>query len=167
MPTYAVGQRLTAATLEDLAGQTTTKPIGRIYETASQNLADATAVAITFTLEDFDTHSFHSTSSNTSRVTPTVAGYYRFRGTVAFGAQATPVFSDAWIRKNGATDLPGAGRAAGQTSAFCVAAEAIVSMNGSTDYIELIGRQDSAGLDTTNTTSPFVSCLEWEYVRSN
>jgi hypothetical protein len=122
-------------------------------------------VAITFSAEDYDTHSFHSTSSNTARVTPTIAGYYEFKGTVFFGAQTTPVISDANIRFNGTTNLAAADRKVPTTSAFSLSCTVQIAMNGTTDYIELMGRQDSSGNTTTNQSSQFSSTLEWRFIR--
>lgn len=142
------------------------KPIGRITRPSpAAGLADNTFVAIAFTSEDFDTHGFHSTSVNTTRITPNIPGYYRFWGSAMFSAQSTPVFSDWCFRKNGTDSLPGGGRMPGQTSAFGGVAFATIDFNGTTDYMEFVMRQDSAGGDDTNTTSPFIPVVEWEFVR--
>ena len=124
-----------------------------------------TAVAITFTTEDIDTHGFHDNVTNNSRVTPTVAGIYTVRGAVVFEALTTPVFTAVWIRKNGSTGLPPAARTPGGTSAGGIYTAALVTFNGTTDYVELIGQQDSAGADNTNVSSQYTSVLELVYER--
>lgn len=141
------------------------KPVGFISQATAQTMADATYTAITFTAEDFDTHNFHSTSSNTSRVTPTIAGYYRFTGAVTFEAQSTGVGLDVHFRKNGSTDVNGAVRIPGTTTIVSQQFTRMIAMNGSTDYVELMGRQDSAGTDNTQVSLPITSTLEWEYSR--
>lgn len=141
------------------------KPLVRLVQTAAQALADATQVAVTFTSEEIDTHGFHDSGTNTSRITPTVAGYYRFSGTAFFEAQSTPVVSDVNIRKNGATNIAPAGRYLGAGQTFALACTAIVSMNGTTDYVELVARQDSVGADNTNVSLQFSSVFECEYLR--
>lgn len=141
------------------------KPIGRATQSAAQALADATFVAITLTTEEYDTHGFHSTASNTSRVTPTVAGYYRFTGIVTFEAQATGVGLDVHFRLNGTQSITGAVRIPGTTTIVAQQLTVTVPMNGTTDYIELMGRQDSAGADNTMVNLPFACAVEWEYVR--
>lgn len=141
------------------------RPVGRLVASGTQALADNTDVAITFPAEEFDSHGFHSTSSNTSRVTPNVPGYYRFWGTVFFDILATPVTSETRFRKNGSSNLAPADRKPGQTIASSLSTTVMVDMNGTTDYIELIGKQDSAGADSTNQSSQFSSVLEWEKVR--
>lgn len=147
-----------------IANRTYDKPIGRISRTTAQALADNTFVAIQFATEDYDNKGYHSTSVNTTRVTPTQAGYYQFRGGGLFEAQTTPTFSDVVLRKNGTDLLPPGARMAGATSAHGTVTFATIDMNGSTDYIELVMRQDSAGADNTNATTPFIPVLEWEFV---
>ncbi|MEV0902885.1 hypothetical protein [Actinoplanes sp. NPDC049802] len=153
------------ARLDVLEARTTGKPIGRATQTVAQALPDATFTAITFTAEDYDTHGFHSTSTNTSRITPTVAGYYRFTGTVTWEGQTTGVGLDAHFRLNGTTSIAGAVRIPGTTTIAAQQLTVTVAMNGTTDYIELMGRQDSAGSDNTQVNPPLTSAVEWEYVR--
>lgn len=145
------------------------KPVGRLRQTVTQSgLTDATIFAVTFTTEDFDTHSYHSTSSNTSRVTPTKAGYYRTAGVLCFAGQSDYVGLDAMIRLNG-TALQGATRYGppGNNTTIALPVDAIVPINGSGDYFELAGRADRSGNTSTGTTfSSFLgSTLEWEYIR--
>lgn len=144
-------------------------PTGRIRQTAAQTgLVDATIFAVTFDVEDFDTHNFHSTSSNTSRVTPTVAGYYQVDGVVCAAAQSDYVALDAIIRTNGTTSQQGATRitpsAVSTTSAIPVSAK--VLMNGTTDYFEVTARFDRSGNGNSATAvSAFLgSTLEWTYI---
>jgi hypothetical protein len=149
-----------------IANRTFRKPIGRILRPSpAAGLVDNTYTAIAFTSEDYDTHGFHSTSVNPSRITPTIPGYYRFKGSAFFSAQSTPVHSDWHFRMNGISQLPGGGRMPGQTSAFGGVAFACMPFNGVHDYIEFIMRQDSAGGDDTNITSPFIPVVEWEFDR--
>ena len=141
------------------------KPIGRIVADSTQTMADDTQVAIAFAAADeIDTHGQHNPSSNNTRVTPNVAGYYRFTGTVFFIALTSGQTIDATFRKNGTTSLPASGRKQGATVQESVHTTVIVSMNGSTDYMELTGRQNSAGSSTTNQSLQFSSVMEWEYI---
>jgi hypothetical protein len=161
----AAGQIANEDDLAAIVDGSIEKPIGRLVASGTQTLTDNTQVAITFTAEDFDTHLFHSTSSNTSRVTPTVPGYYRFLGTVFYGTETTPVVADASIRFNGSTNLAHADRKVPTTVQFSLRCSALIAMNGTTDYIELMGRQDSSGNISTNQSLQFSSCLEWEFIR--
>jgi hypothetical protein len=163
--TVFAGDVIYASDLNAIYDATVGKPIGRATQSAAQALPDASFTAITLTSEEFDTHDFHSTTTNTSRVTPTVGGYYRFTGTVSFEATTTPVAVDVCIRKNGSSLVPGVTRNIGGTTILGQQVTSMVAMNGTTDYVELAGRQDSAGADNTQVNLPITSVLEWEFVR--
>jgi hypothetical protein len=151
------------------------KPIGRIVANSTQSLADNTITAIAFAgTDDIDTHAQHDPSSNNTRVTPNVAGYYKFKGTVMFASRDDYNDVNSWIRKNGGTNLAPAFRLPyatdsgnalfpGVISAPC---EATQSMNGTTDYIELVAQQNNAAnvSSNTNQSNQFSSTLEWEYL---
>lgn len=142
------------------------------YQTAVQALANATWVAITFTGEVVDTISGHSVSSNTSRYTPTTAGYYKCVGQVTT-AVSTAGDRVAQFRKNGSVvtsgsdgDAPYSGVPSmkGTGLSFGMAfAWATIKCNGSTDYIELYGQQNSGGsLNTaSDTNSRCFFIAEW------
>lgn len=63
----------------------------RCYNSADQTISNNTNTAITFDTEDTDTDGYHSTSSNTSRITiPTgFGGLYLIGGSVQFAANST------------------------------------------------------------------------------
>jgi hypothetical protein len=138
--------------------------VGRAKATSGQSLADATWTSIALADEDFDTGGYHSNVTNNTRVTPSVAGYYRFTGTGSFEAQTTPSGIDVAIRKNGSDFQGSPVRIPGTTTIAAQQVSVIVSMNGSTDYVELMMRQDSAGSDNTQINDPFRPTLEWEYI---
>ena len=164
--TYAVGQRLTAALLQELADYTVNRPIGRIVASGTQALADNTETAVQFSgTDDIDTDGQHNPSSNNTRITPNVAGYYEFEVVGFFQAQATPVVSNVSVRLNGSTFLAPAGRYPGSTQAFSFPSKVYQEMNGTTDYIELMMLQDSAGADNTNQSVQFSSVIQWQLLR--
>lgn len=163
--TFAAGQIVDEDDMAAIEAASTQKNIGRLVASGTQALADNTTVAITFSTEEFDTGGFHSTVTNNSRVTPTVAGYYRFHGAVWFEAQTTPVTSAAFFRMNGSAVLAPADRDTPGAAAQSRATTVLQPFNGSTDYIELCAVQDSAGADNTNQSNQFSSVMEWEYVR--
>lgn len=123
-----------------------TKPIGKFYRPytgsggTSQVVTNSTWTAVLFPNEAVDTINGHSTSTNTSRYTPNVAGWYKVSG-VVMGTATASIGVGAQIRKNN-TILDGAaytgilGSAAIAPGAFT---EAFVQLNGSTDYVELFG----------------------------
>lgn len=119
------------------------------YQITTQSLANMTWSVITFTAEAYDPWGFHSTSVNTSRITPVFAGTYKVLGQVAY-APNTAGDRAAQVRKNGLTvdsmpygpapALNGAGFASGVAMCF-----GTVSVNGTTDYLELYANQNSGG----------------------
>lgn len=146
-----------------VTGLSAASPYVHLYQssTGTQTIANTTPTAITFNAEVIDNPSgsgFHSTVSNTSRVTPTVAGRYFLMGGVCFPAAGTGSFN-AQFRKNGAVVLGAATYQDKQlyTSGFvALSAQCTATLvaNGTTDYFELFTNQNSGGNLTTfsNTT---------------
>lgn len=75
-----------------------------LYKAAVQSIPNATWTAVTFSDENWDTNSFHSTSTNTSRITipAGLAGKYQFNSRGYFDSNATGVRYVA-IYKNGSS----------------------------------------------------------------
>lgn len=111
---------------------------------SDQNISNATVTAITFSTEEFDTDAFHSTSTNTSRITiPTgKGGYYKVYGFQAFDTSSTGT-RQLYIYKNGSAYkyTQQQGIANGRTG---VLIEATISVAAG-DYLELFAYQDSGG----------------------
>jgi hypothetical protein len=142
------------------------KPIGRIVASGTTALADNTQVAVPFSAADvIDTHGQHDPTTNNTRVTPNVEGYYRFDGTAFIDGLSTGVSFDASFRLNGSTNLAPGGRQIGSAQVTSVSTTVIQSMNGSTDHVELMARQDSAGADATAQSVQFSSVIQWEFLR--
>ncbi len=141
-------------------------PIGRCVASGAQALADDTVVAITFTSEEFDSHNQHSTVTNPTRITPNVAGVYEFDGTVHFQAQASPVLTEVFWRISGGAALAPSGAFVGSTTQFTLSTKVYYEMNGTTDYMELCARQNSAGADNTTQVSQYSSAIQWRRVRA-
>jgi hypothetical protein len=161
----AAGDEITALDITTLEDYTIRKPVGFMQQAVGQSVPDATLTAITFTTETFDSHGYHDTAVNNSRVTPTLAGYYRFAGAYWSLAQTTPVNLDASIRQNGSSTTPGGIRQLGAATTNSMWAETILAMNGTTDYVELMGFQDSAGAVTSAVSARFTSFFCWEFIR--
>jgi hypothetical protein len=146
------------------------KPICRVVANATQSIPDNTATALTFLQEDIDTHGFHSTSANTSRITPTVAGIYRFYSNCIIGGRTDYASVETHIRINGSTNLAPSDRQGNEVNAvaFTVQAEAWVNMNGTTDYAEAIVTQDNTAnvAQVTNQSVNLSSVFMCEYMRS-
>lgn len=78
---FYAGQRLTAADLN--------YPLALLRQTTLQTLTTGTWTALTFTTEDIDSHSGHSTVSNTDRYVIQRSGNYWISGKSAYAANAT------------------------------------------------------------------------------
>lgn len=172
MPVYA-GSRGFAAAINAIAAGSTEKPLVRLVQQSAQSIASDTDTAITFgaSSEDIDTHGFHDTATNTSRITPTVAGYYRLTGSVFWANDTDLVSSYSSLGKNGTIIAPRSRMVLPSTATSsltrAIPVTAIQQANGSTDYFELFGRQLQAAAASlnTNTGGSFASVLECEFLR--
>lgn len=110
-----------------------------------QTIANNTATAITFNQEDYDTDSYHSTSSNTSRLTiPTgLGGAKLIIGYVEWSSNATG-YRALTLFKNGNTTIEQeiTPAASGVLTCQHVMAEAVLQQG---DYVELFVQQNSGG----------------------
>jgi hypothetical protein len=115
-----------------------------LTKSANQTISTATTTAITFDTELFDTDGFHSTATNTSRITiPTgKAGKYLLTGTVNHFSNGTG-FRQGGFRKNGSAE-----------AFYNINANTGDSTSGSiseildlavADYVEMVGYQNSGG----------------------
>jgi hypothetical protein len=160
-----------AADTTTIAALTTGKPLVRLVQQSAQSLANSTDAAILFGSgsEDIDTHNFHDVSTNTNRITPTVAGYYRLTGTVYFAASTAVTNYWANISKNGTIQAPRSRMVLPATASASLARSLTVSLmlpaNGTTDYFELIGQQTSGAALNTATGGGTASVLECEFLR--
>lgn len=155
----AAGDPILAADYAQIRRGTIDKLMCRVRQAATSSQAAGTPV--TFDTEDWDPFAFHSTSVNTSRITPSVAGYYRFTGQV-YMAGTTGALA-AWLRKNGATAIPSGQRDGGSPTSQVRSAEADAQVycNGTTDYVEIL--VDAAATVSTQVSSQFASYLECTY----
>lgn len=139
---WASGEKPTATKLNGVRASC------HVYQTSVQTLTTGVQAAITFTSEAYDPLGWHSISVNTARVIPSIAGTYFCMGMIAYAVNATGDRT-AHIKKNGAAidTLPYGGMPASNTSLSSGIAFAFgtVSMNGTTDYLELYGIQNSGG----------------------
>ncbi len=154
-----------------LANYTIYRPLVKLVAQSAQNLNSATLTAILFGAgsEDIDTHGFHDPVSNTSRITPNVPGYYRFSGTLWLSGAVTLQHFYAGVSKNGTLQNP-INRVkpnTATTAAQSAQTGLILPMNGSTDYVELIGNQTDSGaaVRATTTGAGTVCVFEAEFLR--
>ena len=111
-------------------------PAFAAYQSTGVALTAATWTKITFQTEEYDTNS----NFDTSRFTPTIAGYYQINGAWQFGTGGT--VTGCAIYKNGTIYKQGG--QTGGTAGYGGAVSSIVYFNGSSDYVELYGYASSA-----------------------
>lgn len=156
-----------------VTGLSVNRPYCHVYQssTGTQTLAASTPVAINFDAEVIDPSGFHSTVSNTSRITPTVAGRYLLIGGVVLNTSVSTT-EDYYIisqfRKNGAQVLGSSPyersdlRHSGFVVPMATTSGSMVA-NGTTDYFQLYGNTNwSGGINTfSNATDQhsFAICL--------
>jgi len=123
-------------------------PAFSYYQSSNQSLSNGTFTKLTFTTSEFDTTSGMFASS---RFTPTVAGYYQINGSIQISNAAYALTVN--VNKNGSEWKRGVwfGNVASVGNQATVSA--IVYCNGSTDYIEIYGFQNSGSSNNTNTGS--------------
>ena len=132
-----------------------------LYKGSNQTLTNNTTTLLTWDSEEFDTDGFHSTVTNTGRITiPSgKGGKYLFTWNVSYTANATQIRETA-LKKNGSTityqDFPvsSVNSETSMTASYIASAVA-------TDYFELFGYQNSGGdLDVRSTAArSFFSCV--------
>lgn len=167
----AAGDRIFYADNATIIAGTLQKPICKLTQTVAQSLTHNADTVLTFSTgsELYDTHNFHSETVNNSRITPTVAGYYRCTGLVFVDVISSISNIGAVIRLNGTVQTPRA-RIQPLATTFnkSVQVTTILQANGSSDYFELAGYQFDTGSVARNTAigGTFASCLEVEFLRS-
>ena len=169
----ATGDKTFASDVLTIIAGTLQKPLCRLRQvTAQTGVAHNTQTIVTFDTEDFDTHGAHSTSSNTGRITPQVAGYYRFSATVLFQNRTDWTLLLAFFRKNGATATAPAGRVAPSATSnltYAVSCTAIQPMDGVSDYMEVMCQASngaSASYNLGSAGGALVTTFECEFLRS-
>jgi hypothetical protein len=116
------------------------------YKSASaQSLSNDTSAAITFDAEEFDTDAYHSTASNTSRITiPSgKAGKYLFVATIEFDSNSSGNRA-IFFNKNGSLVTRGQRFAPSGSSVSNYTTSCILDL-AVADYIEVFAYQNSGG----------------------
>jgi hypothetical protein len=75
----------------------------RLFNSAAQTIANLTSTSLTYDSESFDTDAFHSTSSNTSRITIPAgkAGYYGISAAIQWEGSSSVGGRWIYLYKNG------------------------------------------------------------------
>ena len=143
-------------TFGDAGGANT--PYFEAYLNSNQSISSATYTKVQFNTETYDTASDYDNSSN-YRYTPTTAGkYYVYTRVQVDALSASHLKSSAVeIRKNGSTYFKNFNsQADNQAQEMNLSAHGIVTMNGSSDYLEVFGYvQDESGSPRFQSTSSY------------
>lgn len=125
------------------------KPQAQLYQSASQSIASGAFTAITFDQTLVDTYGGHSNTTNNSRYTAQVAGWYSVSGGIGYLTNATGA-RGAVIYKNGAalTQATGSITAASSVLHVAMAGEFLIQLAVG-DYVELYAFQSSGGALST------------------
>jgi hypothetical protein len=119
---------------------TAAAPAFSAYMSATQTISTSTWTKVIFNTEYFDTNSNYDPTTN-YRFTPTVAGYYQVNLVLAMADTVSGSSTEySAIYKNGAVYSQTRSRD-GVGQPVNVSQSIIISMNGTTDYIEIYAQQ--------------------------
>jgi len=111
-----------------------------------QVISNNTSTKVILNAELFDTSNSFNTS--TYRFTPNVAGYYQISGLVeAYAAGNNFTNSEVYLYKNGSIYVRGTNVLSATPETY-IAVNALVYMNGTTDYLELYARANASNTIT-------------------
>ena len=131
----------------NLTGIPIIPPLFRVIRSDYQVLANNTDTVISFDNDSsgssFDTNNFYNTS--TYRFTPTIAGYYQLTAQLEFSLNSGNNLFGVMIFKNGAEALRVRRWNDGRNSNVNINVTGIVAFNGSSDYAQAYGWQNSGG----------------------
>jgi hypothetical protein len=140
-----------------------TTPSFSAVQTATQSIPTGVWTAVTFDTEDRDTHSGHSTVTNTSRYTIPVSGWYQVSGRVAFNNSSTSGSRGARIHKNG-NIVTGAATIVGASTLPTVPQVDRKMALVAGDYIEIVAGQNSGSSISTINAFESASTFEVTYL---
>lgn len=127
-----------------------TGPAFSAYTNVSQSIPNASFTKLQANTEEFDTNSNYDNATN-YRFLPTVAGYYYINGLYAPSAAVVGLNTCA-IYKNGSLFKYGSSSPNSNVS-LSSNVSALISFNGSSDYVELWVFQNSGGALGTGSTA--------------
>lgn len=124
-------------------------PAASFLQASPQSIANVTDTAITWPAPGYDNYSGYSAGTPT-RYTAQVPGYYQVLGAVSWAVNATGNRL-AEIHLNGVAISQGAVPTTSTVNnATAAVGSGLILMNGTTDYVELFGFQNSGGSLNTN-----------------
>jgi hypothetical protein len=151
--TFTSGSVLTAAELNQFNNVTF------LSGTNAQLIANGVITDVTFGAgtEVLDVSNWHSTTTNTARITPTIAGYYLCSAFSVWNRVGAAARFSEFIFKNGVTYIAEGTILGGDYPG--VVAQNIVYLNGTTDYVTHAVYQTTGGNTNLNRQDFFVALL--------
>lgn len=133
----------------------------RAYRSGTQSLTLNTHTKIALTSESYDYDGTFDSATN-YRHTPTVAGKYLYVGVIFFASPADQgqVIAEFYLNGSGATQ---ATAAPSGTNGIVVTVVDILTMDGSTDYVELYGYRTNTG-NIGSASGPYYASLSASYI---
>lgn len=116
-------------------------PVFSAYLSTSQSIANNTITKVQINTKEFDTASCFDTT--TYRFTPNVAGYYQINVGGTFSGTAATAAVVMYIYKNGSAFKSVYSTYNNQSGTGGAVVSSIVSMNGTTDYVEFYTYQQT------------------------
>jgi hypothetical protein len=116
-------------------------PAFSAYLSSIQNVTNATWTKIQINVEEFDSNSNYDNATN-YRFLPTIAGYYQFNCNINWNFPGSGLIGLSSLYKNG-VEFKRCGQLIPNSTNVQAAGSALIYMNGSTDYVELYGYQNS------------------------
>ena len=148
LPTYYVGQKLTATNLNDIAeaihfGQWAY--VARVKRSAALSVSSATTyTAVEFDLEDYDAQTWHSTVTNSHAIIPKIAGFYRVDANAGWAGASGGYRTLQLLWSNTTAIAYDQVKPAG-TEPLYQSVSAFWYANGTSDYFSCDVRQNSGG----------------------
>lgn len=139
-------------------------PAFSVYGTGGQSIANSTFTKIILNTKVFDTATAFDTTTN-YRFQPAVAGYYQINAQVFFAGSVVG-YAQMQINKNGNGYIYGSSTANNNNIGSQINASAVIYLNGSTDYLELYGWQNSGGNLNTYSGGGTANYMSGVLVRS-
>jgi hypothetical protein len=136
------------------------------YQATAQSIANNAFTSVNIDTTVIDTHGGHSNTTNPTRYTFQVPGWYRLEGMTVFASNSTG-FRGAKFLKNGTTQVINSENVKGAISAFqttTMSSAWVQAVIG--DYVELQAYQNSgASLSTSSAGSfEYVTCMRIQWI---
>jgi hypothetical protein len=153
---YLLDASVTQAKLA--AGVAGNGPAFSAYKSSNQSITSNTFTKVTFDTEEFDTNSNFASST----FTPTVAGYYQVNAAVdLYPSSGTATRTVIRLYKNANNFKTGNEVQISNTTEMSCVVSALISMNGTTDYLEIYALQTGTtpNILGSQSTTYFQACL--------